>query len=254
MYKFMHFIEKRIDNLADVVVTQSTDMVKELGNEFGLPEDKVFLTLDGVDTDVFRQDLDVGNLKIKLNLPLDKKIVVYLGLLNEYQGVDCLLKSIPLVLEEVKDVHFLIMGYPNVEKYKKMAEKLGISENVTFTGRIDYNEAPRYILLGSVAVSPKLAETEANGKLYNYMACGLPTVAFDTHVNREILGDLGVYAKRLGDPVSLARAIERILSDEKLAKDLSIKVRKKVVDNFSWDNVARRLIDYYRIAINGWQR
>lgn len=254
LYKFIRFIEKRIDNLADVVVTQSTDMVKELENEFGLSKDKVFLTLDGVDTDEFIPDLDVSDLKERLNLPSDKKIVVYLGLLNEYQGVDCLLKSIPLVLENIRNVYFLIMGYPDVEKYKKMAKELGILEYITFTGRIDYNEAPRYILLGDVAVSPKLSETEANGKLYNYMACGLPTVAFDTPVNREILGDLGVYAEKLGDPISLARAIERILVNEKLRKELSIKVRKTVVDNFSWDNVARRLIDYYGIAINGRQR
>jgi glycosyltransferase involved in cell wall biosynthesis len=250
LYKFMRFMEKRIDNLPDVVVTQSTDMVKELENQFRLPRERVFLTLDGVDTDQFRPDVEVAQLKAKLGLPLDKKIVVYLGLLNEYQGIDCLLESIPLVLEEIQDVHFLIMGYPDVEKYKRSAEALGTSKSVTFTGRIEYDEAPKYIALGHVAVSPKLSPTEANVKLYNYMACGLPTVAFDTPVNREILGDLGIYAQRLGDPASLAEAIKKILTDDKLAQELSLRVREKAVNNFSWDNVARRLIGCYEVALS----
>lgn len=246
-YKLMHLVEKITDNMADVVVTQSTEMVKELQNEFHLPQQRVFLTLDGVDTDEFRPDIDVGELRVKLALPLGKKIVVYLGLLNEYQGVDCLLESIPLVLKEMKDVHFLIMGYPDVEKYKKKAEELGILDSITFTGRIDYAQATKYILLGDVAASPKLSPTEANGKIYNYMACGLPTVAFDTPVNREILGELGVYAPKLGDPGSLAEAMKKILTDDGLAQQLSLKVRERVVNNFSWDNVARRLTACYQI-------
>lgn len=249
LYKFIRFVEKRIDNMANVVVTQSTYMIKELINEFHLLPERVFLTLDGVDTEEFRTDIDVGDLKIKLSLPSDRKIVVYLGLLNEYQGVDCLLESIPLVLKQVKKVHFLIMGYPNVEKYIKKAKALGVSENVIFTGRIDYSQAPRYILLGHVAVSPKLSSTEANGKLYNYMACGLPIVAFDTPVNREILGELGIYALKLGDAVSLAAALERILTDDKLAQELSVKMRERAVNNFSWSSVARKLMSCYQVAL-----
>jgi glycosyltransferase involved in cell wall biosynthesis len=246
--KFIYFMEKKIDNMADVVVTQSTDMVEELKNKFKVPTNKVFLTLDGVNTEDFRPDLDFSDLWVKLCLPNDKKIVVYLGLLNEYQGVDCLLEAIPFVLKKRQDVHFLIMGYPDVEKYQKMAKRLGVIKNITFTGRIDYKEAPRYLLIGDIAVSPKLSETEANGKLYNYMACGLPTVAFDTPVNREIIGELGVYAQKIGDPSSLAEAILRILEDDVLMAELSVKVRQSVVENFSWDNVARKLISYYQRA------
>lgn len=246
--KFISFLERKIDNLADVVVTQSTDMIDELKNKFKVPGDRVFLTLDGVNTEDFRPDLDFSDLLDKMGLPNDKKIVVYLGLLNEYQGVDCLIEAIPPVLRKRQDVHFLIMGYPDVEKYQKMAVRLGVIKNITFTGRIDYKEAARYLLLGDIAVSPKLSVTEANGKLYNYMACGLPTVAFDTPVNREILGDLGVYANKIGDPGSLAEAILRILDDDVFMAELSVKVRHSVVENFSWDNVARRLINYYQIA------
>jgi glycosyltransferase involved in cell wall biosynthesis len=247
-YKFWHFVEKVIDHLPDVVVTQATQMAEELKGKFGVSPDRVFLTLDGVDTEDFRPDLEVSNLRAKLNLPEGKKIAVYLGLLTEYQGVDCMVESIPNVIAQYPGVHFLIMGYPDEERYQKMAERLGVREHTTFTGAIDYKEAPRYICLGDVALSPKLSETEANGKLYNYMACGLPTVAFDTWVNREILGNLGVYAK-LGDPPSLAEAIVKALTNEEWAGELGRKARERVVAEFSWDNVARRLMRCYAQAL-----
>jgi glycosyltransferase involved in cell wall biosynthesis len=243
-YWLTRFIEKRIDNMANGVITSSTAVAKELEKLFNVSKERVFPTLDGVDTDNFSPDSDVAELKIKLNLPQDKNILVYLGLLNEYQGVDCLLQSIPLVLKETYDVHFLIMGYPNVGKYRSMAEQLGISSNVTFTGRLDYREAPRYLSLGNIAIAPKISETEANGKIYNYMACGLPIVAFDTTPSREILGDLGIYAKPK-DYHSLANSMVEILRDEELREELSRKVRKKAVRDYSWNKVGERIVKVY---------
>ena len=185
--------ERLIDRLPDAAVTSSSRVAYELREKFGVKE--VVVALDGVDTKEFRPGLPCDDLALKI--PTGRKVVVYLGLLTKYQGLDCLLETIPLVLEEFQQAHFLIMGYPNVDRYRRRAEELGVTDHVTFTGRINYREAPRYLGVGDLAISPKLAETESNGKLCNYMACGLATVAFDTPVNREILGEWGVYA-RLG--------------------------------------------------------
>ena len=55
-----------------------------------------------------------------------------------------------------------------------------------------------------------MSTTEGSGKLLNYMAMGIPTVAFDVPVSREYLGDLGIYAQP-GDTSSLALALETAL-------------------------------------------
>ncbi|GIW06925.1 MAG: hypothetical protein KatS3mg060_1730 [Dehalococcoidia bacterium] len=137
------------------------------------------------------------------------------------------------------------MGFPGEDTYGRIAAELGIAERVTFTGRVPYQEAPDYLLIGDVAVSPKLSETEGNGKLLNYQAAGLPTVAFDTPVAREILGDLGVYARR-GDSQSLANRIGELLFDEGRRALLGRALRDQVVANQTWDATVHQIVKVYR--------
>ncbi|MBU0600356.1 glycosyltransferase family 4 protein [bacterium] len=245
-YKLMYFFEKKILSKSNLIITQSTQMKDQIINEFKINKEKVLLSMDGVDTDIFRPGYDVENLRNSLNLSKNKKVVVYMGLLAKYQGVDWLLEAIPYILKDINDVHFLIMGYPNVEFYKMVAEKYGILGNITFTGKINYKEAPMYLALGDIAVAPKIAESEADGKLYNYMAMRLPIVCSDRNMSKETLGDLGIYAKK-EDPISLANGIKKLLKDENLRQVLGEKLRKKAVDEYSWDSVAKRIMNAYRI-------
>jgi glycosyltransferase involved in cell wall biosynthesis len=244
LYRFVAHNEGWIDRLPQVAVASCTDVARELEQQFGVRN--VVLALDGVDTEAFRPDVDANDLRALV--PPGRRAVVYLGVLNAYQGVDHILEAIPGVLARVPEAYFLIMGYPDEERYRQKARDLGVAEQVGFPGRIDYGQAARYLALGEVAVGPKLSETESNGKLYNYMACALPTVAFDTAVSREILGDLGVYALR-GDVAALADRIAGLLENPERAWQLGIKLRQRVIDHFSWQNTARQLLVAYERAV-----
>lgn len=241
-YKLVHGLEEFIDKSADAIITSTTRMAQILKNEFGINDNNVFPIGDSVNTEVFHPNYDTEELRQQLNLPKNKKVVVHLGLLTEYQGIDLLLKSIPRISKEV-DAHFLIVGYPNVEKYQKMSQELGVLDHVTFTGRIDYQEVPRYLNLGDIAVSPKISEL-GGCKLYNFMACALPTVVFDFPSNREILSGLGTYAD-LEDPESLSTNIIRLLLDERLRQELSGKLREKALKDHSWEKVGEKIMEVY---------
>jgi glycosyltransferase involved in cell wall biosynthesis len=244
LYRFLARNEGWIDRLPQVAVASCTDVAQELQERFGVRD--IVLALDGVDTKTFRPDAEVGDLESLV--PPGRRVVVYLGVLSAYQGVDHLLEAIPHVLSCVPQAYFLVMGYPDEDKYRQRAHELGIANHVSFPGRIDYDQAARYLALGEIAVGPKLSETESNGKLYNYMACALPTVAFDTPPSREILGDLGVFAPR-GDATALANAIVSLLQDPTGAQELGQKLRERVVMHFSWENTARQLMKAYALAI-----
>lgn len=243
LYRFVAHNEARIDRLPHVAVASCGDVADELRERFAVPH--VIVALDGVDTGVFRPDLPAGDLAHLV--PPGRRAVVYLGVLSAYQGVDHLLEAVALVRRQVPEAYFLIMGYPHVERYRARARELGVAEHVAFPGRIDYDQAARYLALGQVAVGPKLSETESNGKLYNYMACALPTVAFDTPPSREILGELGVYAPR-GDVEALAGEIAALLADPEAARRRGQALRRRVDKRFSWQNTACQLLAAYRLA------
>lgn len=243
-------LEKTIDHLADAIIVQSTEMRQEVEGRFQVPASRVFIAYDGVSTDIFTPGGADRELRESLSIPPNKKIIVYLGGLSPHKGVDILLDAFPLVLQKVPDAFLLLMGYPNEEHYQKRVREMGLEESARVTGKITYEEAPRYLRLGDIAVAPKRSQTEANGKIYNYMACGLPTVAFDTIVNRDILGELGIYVRDLNDALGLAEAISELLTNHDLRQQLAEKVRLKAVADYSWDAVAGRIVKAYTAAQN----
>jgi len=180
-----------------------------------------------------------------LGIPPDRKIVVYLGLLAEYQGIGLLLEGISRLRQRFFDTHFLIMGFPGVDYYRVRAQQLGIEDHVTFTGKIPYREAPRYLALGDLAVAPKISDTEGSGKLLNYMAMALPTVAFDTPVSREYLGDYGVYAER-GSALAFVEAIDSLLRNRDRALELGRRLRQRASKLYSWEEAGKRIVNVYR--------
>lgn len=253
-FKFLKWVERRTLHLG-TVVTQSEQMVSDAIRDFGVSPDRIFHTYDGVDTDEFRPGLDVSDLRASLKLPADKKIVVFIGLLKAYQGVDSLLSAIKILVDDLKytGAHFLIMGFPDEDVYAARAARMGIGEYTTFPGKIDYKLVPRYLALGDVAVAPKLSPTEGDGKIYNYLANGLPIVAYDRPASKEILGDLAIYAE-LGNAHSLAEALHEALTNTVRAADLALKGREMVVEKYSWLAVARRLMNAYTDVIKRQKR
>jgi glycosyltransferase involved in cell wall biosynthesis len=242
LQRLFALLERWINLSSDFIITSATPTVQLLVGT-GVPAKRVRALIDGVDTSVFTP-LPNKEIRARLGLPGDRPIVSFLGLLNSYQGVDLLLEAAALLKGQGAKLHFLIMGFPE-ERYQEKARELGLSEMITFTGRIPYDEAPLYLCAGDIAVSPKVSLTEANGKLFNYIACGLPTVVFDTPVNREILGDAALYAK-FGDAGELAGAIGRLAGDRELREELGQMGRERAVKEHSWAARGRELAEIYR--------
>ena len=236
-------LEKFINRGADAIITSSTPGATDLIDTWKIPVGKVSALIDGVNTDEFRPG-DRTAARRELGLPNEMPVVAFLGLFNRYQGMDLLLESIALLKERGVPVHFLLMGFPE-ERYRKQAAEKGLSGMATFTGRVDYRDAARFLAAADLAVSPKISLTEANGKLFNYLACGLPCLVFDTPINQEILGDCGVYAS-YGDADDFALRMEELLGDCMLRERLSATGRLKAEESYSWLGRARELAEVYR--------
>jgi glycosyltransferase involved in cell wall biosynthesis len=246
---FFRTLERRIDRMPHAILTSSQHSAQRLRDELQDQAQRVVPLPDCVDTDYFRprsaaDQPDVDTIKDQLGIPRDRKVVIYLGLLAHYQGTTHIVRAAQKVIVTRPDTHFLIMGYPGYNEYYDLAQQLGVSDHMTFAGRVPYEHAAHFLRVGDIALAPKLSLTEAAGKILNYMACALPTVAFDTPQAHEYMAQFGVYADR-GDVTSLAERISELLQDPERAYLLGQALRARAISRFSWDDAARRLLAVY---------
>jgi glycosyltransferase involved in cell wall biosynthesis len=253
-HRLLYRLEGVIARLPQAIIANSHHAAELLVSQFGCDRRKIHIVPDCVDSDRFRPGVideeERLALRAKFGILPGRKVVVYLGLLAEYQGIDLLLRAAVHLLEARSDIHFLIMGFPKVEHYREIVEQLGLAKHVTFTGCIPYEEAPSYLALGDVAVAPKISATEGSGKLLNYMAMSLPVVAFDTPVSREYLGEQGVYVP-LGDTLALAEALAALLYDLRRGMALGQQLRERAIHYYLWPEAGEKILQVYREICGG---
>ncbi len=241
-------IETFIDHRAPRIITSSANGARLLQRDFGCAADRVLCVPDAVNTTLFQplpRDDHWVEARRRLGFSPDHIVIVYLGLLAPYQGTDHLIEAAAQVCAQNTRVRFLIAGFPNIERYRDLAIQAGIGDRVVFPGKIPYEKAPALLSLGDIAVGPKLSKTEGAGKLLNYMAMALPTVAFDTPVSHEYLGASGIYA-RTGDSISLAQELSRLVHMSSEARQaLGQALRTRAEQSFSWDNSGRLILQVY---------
>ena len=243
-------LEQLANHLADRVLTSSENARASLISDYGVKPERVVAVTDGVNLQQFRprhpnDEKRLNELRRQFQIPSGRLIVGYLGLLAEYQGTGDLIRAARSVVNKLPDTHFLIMGFPNVDAYRSAAEAAGLSSHMTFTGRIRYADAPETLRLVDLAVAPKRSETEGNGKVLNYMATGLPIIAYDGSVARELLGNQGCRVP-VGSIDALALAIERYLEDAHLRHSDGHALRIRVEKEYGWHQQIQRIEDVYR--------
>lgn len=250
LYHWLHGVETFISRrLPDAILTSTSRACQLLHQEFAVPLDQIIPLPDCADTVQFDParfpwETAAHPLRQLFGIPDGHLVVGYLGLLTDYQGIPHLLDAASILKERGEKVHFLVMGYPNVEHYQKLAEQRGAADVVTFTGKIPFEEAPTYLALADITIAPKMSTTEGSGKLLNYMAMARPVVAYDTTVNREFLGDFGVYAP-VGDVYALAEAISSLARDEEERSRLGEALRCRAAEMFSWPAAAIHMENLY---------
>jgi glycosyltransferase involved in cell wall biosynthesis len=259
LYAPLWHLEHWINKQADALITSSNNAAQLLRRDFGFADERLYTVIDGINTDRFRPVEETPawraereRLRAEMGIPPGRKVVVYLGVLAPYQGINALMEAAQRLLPSMPDVHFLIMGYPGVDSYGRLAESLGIAGHVSLPGRIMYKDTHDYLALGDVAVAPKMSETEGSGKIPQYMAMGLPVVTFDTPVSREYLGDIGIYA-RFGSVDDLAAKLRLALEQREWARRLGRLGRDQAVRELASDRAGPEIESIYANALRHYR-
>ena len=189
-----------------------------------------------VDTDEFKPTRPVSGPQ--------PRIVMYSGGLDHAKdGVINLLEAFRLVAAEVPDCHLTLVGDAptgtRVPQFRAVAEKLEISDRVTFTGRVTRHEMPRYLAQASVLVlaRPQSSQAEAGmpTKVAEYLASGVPTVLTRTGDMPGFLEDgVSAYLVPPGDVPALAAAVRHVLLNSEEGAAVGDRGRQVALDYFDY--------------------
>ncbi|RME81802.1 MAG: glycosyltransferase family 1 protein [Caldilineae bacterium] len=245
MLPLLRRLERWIDTRPAALFPSSLQAAQRLRH---VAQERIHPLADSVDPEVFAPAPPDSALRDRLGLDPDRPLVVYLGLLAPYQGIDWLLHAIAAPPLRGHKAQFLIMGFPHVQHYRGMARRLGIADRVRFTGAVPYELAPRYLALGDIAVAPKLSATEGSGKLLPYMSMALPVVASDIPVHRQYLGDAGVYVSP-GDEQALAEALAETCRRLPDLRRRAFELRRRVEEKYTWHHAAKAMAEVFQTLV-----
>jgi glycosyltransferase involved in cell wall biosynthesis len=165
--------------------------------------------------------------------------------LEPIYDVGSALKAFRQVLERMPEAHISIAGSGDERpRLESLARELGISERVTFTGRLDNEHMVRLYRSADVMVNTSLVDNMPNSIL-EALACGIPVVS--TNVGGvPYMVNHGEHALLVppGDPQAMADAVIR-LCDESQLKDRMVKAGRDLVSQYSWSNVREKWLSIY---------
>jgi glycosyltransferase involved in cell wall biosynthesis len=203
----------------------------------------------GIDPAKLRRT-DAGELRNRLGLT--RPTVGYLGRLVEEKGVATLLDA--TAAEGSGDSQILIVGDgPEKDALRRRAEKLSIADRVVWADSIGSSEVPLYLSCMDALVLPSLTRPhwkEQLGRvLIEAMACETAVVGSRSGAIPEVIGDAGLLFPE-GDAKRLRGALDRIIGDADLRRDLVARGRRRVESEFSWTTIARQIRRVWQQALD----
>jgi len=196
---------------------------------------------NGVDIHHYQPD---GPLRTELKD--DKLNIFFVGRLEERKGVGDLIRACSLVKKDFPGFRLIIAG-PGIRLrfYYQMLAKSLVGDNVIFTDYVPFNELPKYYRTADIFCAPATGGESFGIVLIEAMASGTPVVATSIPGYASVLthGQEGLLA-RPENPRSLADALLRLLND----RQARLKMAQNglaTAEQYSWENVSRRVMDYY---------
>ena len=174
-------LEKRVYSRVDAVLPNTPQYSKYIAR-MGVPESKVKLLPFPIDTSLFRPSVDCSEVRQKWALDEKDQIIVFIGTLFRFSGLDAFIRQFPQVIEEVPEAKLLIVGDgPLRLKLERIISELGLEKQVIITGFQPYPTMPQYINLATICINTFLiSDTTMDifpAKMIQYIACGKAVVA-----------------------------------------------------------------------------
>ncbi len=190
--------------------------------------------------------VDPGKERLRETIGRHGPIVLYVGNLAPYQGLDLLLDGFALAARATGDAQLVVVGGSpeRIRDYTTRAAALGLLERVHFLGPRPVTELGTYLRQAEVLVSPRLSGTNTPMKIYSYLASGRAILATRLPTHTQVLDD-GISLLVEPEPEDVAAGLRRLLSDPEFRRDLGEAARARARREYTRAAFRAKLLDFY---------
>lgn len=234
---------------ADRVVVVTPAFRERLIHHWRVPEAKISVVENGVETDLFSAQPDAANQRLRQELGAqDKFLVCYVGTMGMAHGLETLLESAAQLLLARPDVLFLLVGEgAEKDRIKSLAQTRGLS-NVRFLDQQPREKIPAFISTSDACLvllkKTDVFKTVIPTKMLEFMSCARPVILGVDGQARQILEGAGAgIAIEPGNAHELTQAISLLAENPNLRLALGQKGRQYILRHLSRDQTAAKYIE-----------
>jgi len=245
-YRGLRALERRTHRTANHVIA-TNDSYRDIAiRRSGKAPEDVTVVRTGPDPDKLKRGPeDPGQRRGR------KFLAAYIGVMGPQDGVDIVVRAADIVVREMKrdDIAFTIIGSGDCfDELVALRDELNLGGHVEFTGRAPDELVKRILSTADVGLSPDpknpLNDVSTMNKTMEYMAFGLPVVAFDLRETRVSAAEAAVYVTP-NDVHEYAKAIVDLMDDESGRAQLGKFGRARVEDELAWSHQERAYLGVY---------
>lgn len=215
-----------------------------------IPRDKIDIVYMTADEKRFLPNIDTKDLRIKMGLEDNYVVGIYVGGFYKWHGLDYLVKAIniikqnPKLLPQNKFLKIMLVGSGDeFNNIKDSIHKLNLESFFILTGKVGFDEVPKYTCLADFCCS--LNSADAIGfKLVEYMACGKPTLIGPLDIVPKFFhnNDTVLYVDPT-NPDDIAQKIIYIMNNLDKVKIIGQNARKLVESKYTWTQHGKTIIN-----------
>lgn len=184
--------------------------------------------------------------QLKRVLGITGPLLMYVGNLEHYQGIDLLLDSFQIALPQVRAAHLVIIGGANehISHYQQRSRTLGIAQQVHFVGKRPVENLAHYLEQADILVSPRTMGNNTPMKLYSYLDSGKALLATDLPTHTQVLNPQVAWlaAPEAGE---FAQGIVHLIQNPSLRGQLGEAARALIAQNHTYEEFSSKLTGLY---------
>ncbi len=242
--KINHFFNGLLFRMCSHFIVHSETNAMQLNDFYGVPKEKISVIPMGTHDTYVRNAGHAG--KKEFGIGEGAKTILYFGTIKNYKGVGSLIEAFTGVAQKNKNAVLVIAGEPWIDwnEYQAMIGRQGLSGRIiTHLKYIPMTEVEKYFAAADLVVLPYEFFDAQSGPGNIALAFGKPLVVTNVGGLPELVKNKMCVVEP-NKPEELAKAISRIIADEKLLAELA-NDSKELAKKFSWENSARKTIEVY---------